>query len=59
MKDHGCHVEGLGHYLEGSGELWNSLPFGSDLPFRNITVEAAWDMGWEGVTLGTGSPGER
>ena len=59
MKDHGCHVECLGYYPEGSGELWSGLPFGSDLPFRNITVEPAWKMDWEEVILEAGSPGEK
>lgn len=49
MNGHAYSVEGLGHYPEGSGELWNGLPFGSHLPFINIIVQAAGKMvgkGW-------------
>ena len=59
MKDHGEHVKDLGHYPKGSGELWNGLPFGSELPFRSMTMEAAWKMDWEAVILVVESPGEK
>lgn len=49
MKDRGCHVEGLEQYPEGRREAWNGLLFGYD-----VTVEALWKMGWEGVTLEAG-----
>ena len=55
MKEYECHVEGLGHYPEVGVELWSSLPLGSDFPFSNITVEAAWKMGWGRMTLEAGN----
>lgn len=52
-------MKDLGHYPKGSGELWNGLAFGSELPFRSMTMEAAWKMDWEAVILVVESPGEK
>lgn len=52
-------MKDLGHYPKGSGELWNGLPFGPELPFRSITMEAVWKMDWEDVILVVENPGEK